>query len=268
MLELNKIYNMDCLEGLKKLDDNSIDLVVTSPPYDDLRVYKGYSFDFENIAKGLFRVLKKGGVIVWVIGDATKNGSETGTSFRQALFFMDLGLNLHDTMIYAKVNYLPLTHNRYEQQFEYMFIFSKGKPKTFNPFKIKCANIGAVRSYSYNCASTKEKSAIRSGRKEKRIIKEFRIKPNIWFYKVGKNHTTKDDFAFGHPALFPEKLAKDHILSWSNEGNLVLDPFAGGGTTLKMAKQTNRKFIGFEISEEYIRICLKRFQQKTLFDIM
>ena len=227
---------MDCLEGLRQLEDKSVDLVVTSPPYDDLRVYKGYSFDFENIARELFRVLKEGGVIVWVVNDGTKNGSESGTSFRQALFFMNIGLNLHDTMIYAKTNYVPLTHNRYEQQFEYMFIISKGKPKTFNPLKIKCVTAGTSRSYSYICATTKENSAIRSGREEKTIINEFKIKPNIWFYECGKDNTSKDDYVFDHPATFPEKLAKDHIFSWSNPGDLVYDPFAGSGTSLKAAK--------------------------------
>ena len=259
---------MDCLEGLRQLEDKSVDLVVTSPPYDDLRVYKGYSFDFENIARELFRVLKEGGVIVWVVNDGTKNGSESGTSFRQALFFMNIGLNLHDTMIYAKTNYVPLTHNRYEQQFEYMFIISKGKPKTFNPLKIKCVTAGTSRSYSYICATTKENSAIRSGREEKTIINEFKIKPNIWFYECGKDNTSKDDYVFDHPATFPEKLAKDHIFSWSKENDLVIDPFAGSGTTLKMAKQNNRRFIGFEISEDYVKICLKRLQQNTLFDVM
>ena len=134
-MELNKIYNEDCIEGMKKLESEIIDLTITSPPYDNLRKYNGYSFDFENIAKELYRTTKKGGVAAWVVNDSTVKGSETGTSFKQALFFKEIGFNLHDTMIFAKNNPVPLTHNRYEQQFEYMFILSKGKPKTFNGLK-------------------------------------------------------------------------------------------------------------------------------------
>ena len=144
---VNKIHNENCLETMAKMPDNFIDLTVTSPPYDGLRTYNGYSFDFENVAKELFRATKQGGVVVWVVGDATMNGSESGTSFKQALFFKEIGFNLHDTMIYQKVNYVPLTHNRYEQSFEFMFIFSKGKPKTFNPIMIPCKQAGKVEKY-------------------------------------------------------------------------------------------------------------------------
>lgn len=129
-MELNRIYNIDCLQGLKLLEDNSIDLTVTSPPYDDLRNYKGYSFDFENIAKELYRVTKTGGILVWIVGDATSKGSESGTSFRQALYFKECGFNLHDTMIYEKnSSSFPAarTSKRYTQIFEYMFVFCKGK---------------------------------------------------------------------------------------------------------------------------------------------
>ena len=101
-MKLNTIFNEDCLNTMRAMPDGVIDLVITSPPYDDLRNYKGYSFDFESIAKELFRVVKEGGVVVWVVGDATVDGSETGTSFRQALFFKEVGFNLHDTMIYMK----------------------------------------------------------------------------------------------------------------------------------------------------------------------
>ena len=134
-MEINKIYNENCLDTMARMEDNFIDLTVTSPPYDNLREYNGYSFDFENIAKELYRVTKVGGVVVWIVGDATKNGNEYGTSFKQALFFKECGFNLHDTMIYRKLNYLPITTNRYEPQFEYMFILSKSKLKTFNPIK-------------------------------------------------------------------------------------------------------------------------------------
>ena len=85
-MEITKIYNEDCLVTMKKMPDNFVDLVLTSPPYDDLRNYNGYKLVFENVAKELFRIIKKGGVVIWVVGDKTDNGSESGTSFKQALF--------------------------------------------------------------------------------------------------------------------------------------------------------------------------------------
>lgn len=247
------------------MSDKFVDLVITSPPYDDLRDYKGFSFDFENIARELFRVLKDGGVIVWVVNDATKNGSETGTSFRQALFFMNLGLNLHDTMIYEKNSMSMPDVVRYYNIFEYMFVFSKGKPKSINLLADKKNRCAGSRSFGERSMRNKDGSLTNTG---VGVVKEFGIRNNIWRYNTGFGYTTKDDYAFEHPAMFPEQLAKDHLLSWSNEGDLVLDPFAGAGTTLKMAKQNNRKYIGFEISEDYVKICLKRLQQNTLFDIM
>lgn len=253
----NKIIHGDCLKVMKTLEDNHIDLTVTSPPYDNLRDYNGYSFDFEGIAKELYRITKDGGVVVWVIGDATINGSETGTSFRQALYFMGCGFNLHDTMIY-QTNKPPLTHNRYEQNFEFMFILSKGKPKAFNPIKIRCAYIGSKMDRpETKKGSRSQNSAIRSRRNDFKI-KKLKIKYNIWEYKSGGSHTTKDKFAFEHPAIFPEQLAYDHIISWSNEGDLVFDPFLGSGTTAKMAERAKRRWVGIEISKEYCEIAQKR----------
>jgi DNA modification methylase len=261
-VELNNVYTGDCVELMKKLPDNLIDLTVTSPPYDNLRTYKGYSFDFENTAKELYRITKDGGVVVWVVGDATIKGSETGTSFRQALHFKDLGFNLHDTMIYAKENPMPLTHNRYEQQFEYMFVLTKGKPKTFNPLLKENKDYGKNKGGTFR--HTGEETAAKH---KKEQTKKHGYKNNIWFYSIGRGGTTKDIYAFKHSAMFPEKLAEDHILSWSKENDLVFDPFAGSGTTLKMAKVNNRNFLGFEISEEYSAIAKQRIElvQPTLF---
>jgi DNA modification methylase len=256
-LELNRIYAMDCVEGMKMLPDECIDLTVTSPPYDNLRAYNGYSFDFEAVANELYRITKPGGVVVWVVGDATVKGSETGTSFRQALYFKEIGFNLHDTMIYAKYDYVPLTHNRYEQQFEYMFVFSKGKPKTFNPIKIPCKYAGQKNTTSHRRNSDELEKGSGYGKE----VKPEKIKPNIWFYNVGKNKSTKDKVAHKHPAIFPEQLATDHIISWSNHGDIVLDPFMGSGTTAKMALLNNRRFIGFEISSEYVEIANKRIKE-------
>ena len=247
---------MDCLEGLKLLDGNSIDLTVTSPPYDDLRKYNN-NFDFENIAKELYRVTKDGGVVVWVVADKTKNGSETGTSFKQALFFKDIGFNLHDTMIYMS-DKPPLTHNRYEQKFEYMFVFSKGKPKTFNPIMEECKYAGSdkkARTFRHTGDELQETHIKNKVNKEK-------IKGNVWYFSTGYNKSTKDIIAFKHPAIFPEQLANDHIISWSNEGDTVLDIFSGSGTTAKMAKLNGRNFIGFEISKEYCEIAEERIKNR------
>jgi DNA modification methylase len=250
------IIHGDCLDIMPTLANKSVDLVVTSPPYDTLRNYNGnYLFPFEEIAKELFRVTKDGGVVVWVVGDATINGSETGTSFKQALFFMSLGFKLHDSMIYAKNNYMPLTHNRYEQQFEYMFVFSKGKPKVFNPMRIPCISPGSVK-YRGN-AKQYENSYSERKREERTATKEEKYKPNIWFYNVG--NSSKNDRS-KHNAPFPLQLATDHILSWSNEGDTVLDPFAGSGTTGVACLNTGRKFILIEKDASYCEIIRKRIE--------
>lgn len=260
-MDLNKIYNENCLETMSRMPDKFIDLTVTSPPYDNLRNYNGYDFDFESIAKELFRVTKKGGVVVWIVGDATINGSETGTSFRQALYFKECGFNLHDTMIYAKINYAPLTHNRYEQEFEYMFILSKGRPNTFNPILKESKYKGTKRTSKYRHTGDITKPQHTKGN-----VNDTGIPGNIFYYIIGKNEGG-DDIASLHPAIFPEQLAADQIYSWSNEGDLIYDCFTGSGTTLKMAHLLKRNWIGSEISQEYCDIANKRIQpylmQKT-----
>jgi site-specific DNA-methyltransferase (adenine-specific) len=245
---------------MKKISDGSIDMVLTSPPYDNLRTYNGSLEWGEHIWKPviqeLFRLIKDGGVVVWVVGDATIKGSETGTSFKQALYFKEIGFNLHDTMIYAKNNPVILTHNRYEQQFEYTFIFSKGKPKTFNPILIKNKTAGSKKSWKRTTSYYEVENMANRSRDEITIVKEKRIDNNIRFYNIG-NKT-------GHPASFPEKLAEDHIISWSNEGDTILDPFAGSGTTGKMAKQLNRNCILIERELEYVEIAKKRINETMI----
>lgn len=256
-MEINKVYNENCLDTMKRIEDSFIDLTVTSPPYDNLRDYKGYSFDFENIAKELYRITKDGGVLVWVVNDATENNSETGTSFKQALFFKEVGFNLHDTMIWHKD--FGSSGNRYYQWFEYMFIFSKGIVKTFNPIKdIRNDGMNKRRNRSDLKRHKRDKDGTIVYAETSKGINDYRMRENIWFYGVGYNKTTKDDIAFSHPAIFPEQLASDHIISWSNEGDLVYDPFMGSGTTAKMCITNKRNYIGSEISKEYCDIIKKR----------
>jgi len=270
MIEVNKTYNESCLETMSKMPDNFIDCTVTSPPYDDIRNYNkkikglsdefnGYSFPFEEIAKELFRVTKKGGVVVWVINDATHKGSETLNSFRQALFFKEVGFRMHDTMIYRKLNPMPNAGKRYQQMFEYMFVLSKGSPKTTNI---------SLRERSNKCEDKrtyrkKKFSRNKDGdfNENDYYVKEMVPDYNIWDFYVGWGNTSKDDVAFEHPAIFPEELAKRHIESWTNEGELIYDPFMGSGTTSKMSILSNRNYIGSELSEEYCIIESKRLSQ-------
>ena len=260
-MEINNIYNMDCLQGMQELEDNSIDLTITSPPYDNLRKYNGYHWDFESIAKELFRITKNGHVVVGVVSDATINGSETGSSFKQALYFKEIGFKLHDTMIYESTK-PPLTHKRYEQSFEYMFILLKGKIEVFNPIMKKNKYYGTTAIRNGDWASGKDNCAMRQ-RESTKLVKEFGIINNIWRYEAGGHKSTKDKMAYKHPAIFPEKLAEDHILSWSNENDLILDCFMGSGTTAKMAMLNNRNYIGFEIDETYCNLANKRIQNHT-----
>ena len=249
MIELNKIYNENNCETMARMDDNSIDLTVTSPPYDNLRLYQGYSFNFERVAQELFRVTKEGGVVVWVVGDATENGSETLTSFKQAIYFREnCGFNMHDTMIYKKQFYVPLTHNRYEQEFEYMFVLSKGKPKTFNPIKTKTLFGGLKSTLTHRKTGEDPIKGTNYGKERK----AERIIGNVWELQPAR--------CSEHPAIFPEKLAQDHILSWSNEREVVYDPFMGSGTVAKMCIKTNRNYVGSETSQEYCTIAEKRLK--------
>lgn len=259
-MERNRIYQMDNLEGMRLLDDACIDLTITSPPYEDLRSYDGFRMDFEATADELYRITKEGGVVVWVVGDKTQKGSESGKSFEQALYFKSIGFRLHDTMIYLKENPMPQNHNRYEQAFEYMFVFSKGRPKTFNPLKEPSKTAGQVYDYSKRGGAATEQEGNPIMRKKKDVYqtKTEKVKSNVWGYLVGMYKSTSDKIAFQHPAIFPEALAQDHILSWSNPGDVVLDPFSGSGTTAKMAFLNDRYYIAFEVSEVYVGISDER----------
>ena len=245
----------DNVELMKQLPNDCIDLTVTSPPYDNLRTYNGFSWNFESVAKELYRVTKQGGVVVWVVADATIKGSETGTSFRQALHFMDCGFNLHDTMIWRKTNPVPQfpTIPRYTHDFEYMFILSKGKIGAFNPIMIPAKNAGAKKNRNHDSEFSRQ-SADRP-REEVTIVKSEKKLTNTWEMGNASGQVK------GHPAVFPKKLAEDHIISWSNEGDTVFDPFVGSGTTAVAALKMGRHYIGFDLSEEYCEIARKRTEE-------
>jgi DNA modification methylase len=253
---LGRIVCGDNTEVLSGFPDACIDLVVTSPPYDDLRTYGGHSWNFEALAAQLVRVLKPGGVIVWVVADATVNGSESGTSMRQALHFQSLGLNLHDTMVYEKAGTGACGSNlAYWQAWEFMFVMAKGRPKTVNRIAdVKNIRAGAVCTKGRIAADGTEKDA------RVRIVPEISVRTNLWRYQAGNNGDDRTD----HPAVFPEGLAKDHIVSWSNPGDVVLDPFSGSGTTCKAAKELERLWCGIELNPKYCADSQRRLSQDVL----
>ena len=249
------------MKVMDQLEDESVDAFITSPPYDQLRNYNGYSFPFEDIARKMYQKLAQGGVIVWVVGDAVLKGSESGSSFRQAIFFQELGLNIHDTMIYEKNgSSFPArrTGNRYSQVFEYMFVFSKGKPKTANLICDKPNKWSGFTSFGTSTNRNAAGELVKA--KNRKPTPNFSPRHNVWKYNTGKKYTTNDDFAFKHPAMFPESLAEDHVMTWTNEGDLIVDPFVGAGTTTKMAAINGRRWLGIDISEEYVDIANERMK--------
>jgi site-specific DNA-methyltransferase (adenine-specific) len=286
-MEINKIYNENCLDTMKKMENDFIDLTVTSPPYDDLRTYTGYSFDFEGIAKELYRTTKPGGVVVWVVGDSIKNGSESLTSFKQAIFFKEqCGFNVHDTMIYQKAGPRFPEKIRYSQIFEYMFVLSKGKPSKTHIIMDRPNKWAGWTNWGNNAhrVKTGEMKAVKDAKRYKKYGSRFNVWPsespldeedliyyissglkydprlNISVYANGFGFGTKDKSAYQHAAIYPEKLVEDHIMTWSDEGDLVYDPFMGSGTTAKVSILLNRNYIGSEISPEYTAGALERIK--------
>ena len=271
---INKIKLGNSIDLMKELPDNCIDLTVTSPPYDNLRTYKGtikddinydeyFSFPFTDMAKELYRITKKGGIVVWVVNDQIVKGGESGSSFRQALYFQEIGFKLYDTMIYHK-NGAPFPETgRYSQVFEYMFVLLKGnKPNTVNIIKDKKNRWAGHSNFGTPSARNQDGSLKQS---ESFVVADYGSRYNVWYINNGKGFTTKDDYAYKHPAMFPESLAEDHILSWSNEGDIVFDPMCGAGTTLKMAKMNNRNYLGFDLNQEYVDISQRRVNEAEVY---
>lgn len=261
----NQIFNEDCLITMNRMPDNFIDLVLTSPPYDNLRKYggdktyhqrlndKGFSFPFEDIAEQLIRTLKPGGVIMWNVADQTMKGSRTGNSMRQALYFMDLGLNLWDHLIWYKTGTPFPSKYRYRNVWENMFILSKGKPNTFNPILKRNKTAGAVR---YSRRFRNHNGEFIEGMNGV-AIKEFGFDDNVWHISNGANKSYKNKLLVEHPAVMPEEIVRRHIQSWTNENEIVYDPFLGSGTTTRIAQEMNRKWIGSEIYKPYYDITKK-----------
>ena len=261
------LYNEDCLTTMSRMEDNSVDMVLTSPPYDNIRSYEEKSnFNFEKTSVELFRIIAEGGVMIWIVGDQTIEGDETGTSFKQALHFKEIGFKLFDTMIYAKECQGAVGNNKgYWQAFEYMFVLVKGKPTTINLlFDRRNSRIekGWMSSSGNRRRDGSQKTGWKSG------CGEYGRRTNVWKYKNSLWNTSKDKIAFQHPAIFPEALARDHILSWSNKGDLIYDPFMGSGTTAKMCIATQRNWIGSEINENYCDIIRKRIKNVQIEQIL
>ena len=245
------ILEGNCVAVLRDFPPDSIDLTVTSPPYDGLRDYQGYEFDAAGVGRALLRVTRPGGVVVWVVGDRI-NGGRSMTSFRQAVMFQDIGFIVHDVMVYRKKNTPFMRSNAYTNCWELMLVLTKGgPPRTFNPLKV-----ATVRSGPELLTHNKRPDGI--NKKTLGVLNGEKTRTNIWSYAVGYGGTTRDKAAFEHPAMFPEKLAADHILSWSNPGDIVLDPMCGAGTTCKMAKLHGRRYIGIDISARYAAIARER----------
>lgn len=261
-IELDNIYCESNIVFLNKLEDKSVDLVVTSPPYDNLRKYKGYSFDFEKdfkpVVQELYRVMKEGGVVCWVVGDAVINGGRSMSSFKQALYFGECGFKLYEHLIYQKTGSAPPHKNRYSNNFEHMFVFSKGKPKTVNLIEDKPNKWAGTSSFGTSSLRGKDDELVKKG---KRVVKEMGRRNTIW--KVVNNYgfSTKDKEVHKHPAIFPESLARDLIVSYSDKGDVVLDIYSGSGTTCKMAMLEDRRYLGCEISEDYYLLSLDRLNK-------
>lgn len=256
---IGQITNGDSVVVLSTIKSNSVDLVITSPPYDELRDYNNDSVwdfnSFKKIARQLYRVVKVGGVVVWVVGDSVVKGNKSLSSFKQALYFQQIGFNMFDVIIYEKAGTAPPHKNRYFNAFEYMFVLSKGNPKTINLLEDK-PNKWANHSTFGNVTRREQDGSLTP--KGRKVVKPFGVRTNIWRYNNGKGFSTKDKIAYEHPAIFPEKLVQDHIISWSNEGDIVLDPFCGSGTVAKVSGMLNRKWVGIEISSEYCKIANER----------
>jgi len=258
-LAANKIFCGEAAEVMRSFPDESIDMVFTSPPYGTVRSYNGYKFNFQEIAIELTRILKPGGVIAWNEADTIVNGSKTLTPSKHALYFSEeCGLKVHDEMIYEKNSCsFPAKRNglRYSNVYEEVFILSKGKPKSVNLICDKRNRCYGEKGFGMASQRRKNGDLVKYERKP---TPKFSPRDNIWRVFTGKGYSSKDSNASKHPAISPDLLVLDHIRTWSNEGDIILDPMAGSGTTCVMAKALKRQYVGIEISDEYCQLINER----------
>ncbi len=253
---MNTITCCDCVEGMSRLLNDSIPLTVTSPPYDRVRLFAPW--DFERVAEELYRVSEPGGVVCWVVQDGFEKGGRTLTSFKQTLHFSRLGFLLWDVLIVVAKSYQLPTKGRYVSLFHYCFVLTKGRPNTVNLLRDKPNKCAGKMKRTWHRRSPD--GSMRRGLLPQPIALYGR-RSNVWDYATGFNTTTKDREAFAHKALMPEKLARDLIVSFSRPYDVVLDPFAGAGTTAKMAMLTGRRWLGFEIEPEYVALACERLRK-------
>jgi len=252
---MNTITCGDCVEGMSKLPSDSIPLTVTSPPYDRVRNFAAW--DFDRVAEQLYRVTMPGGVVCWVVQDGFEKGRRTCTSFKQALRFFGLGFWMWEVLIVVVKSYQLPTTGRYVSLFHYCFVMSKGKPRKVNVLRDKPNKCAGMMKRNWHRRSPD--GSMRKGVLPQPIA-QYGLRGNVWEYAGGYGSTTKDKYAFAHPALMPEKLARDLILSFSSPYDMVLDPFMGAGTTAKMALLNGRRWLGFEIDDEYVAIASERLR--------
>ena len=254
-----QLYHGDCTVVLPTLSQKA-DLILTSPPYDNLRKYGGNTFDFTSVADACINSMAEGGILVWIVADATIDGDETGSSFRQALYFKEHGLVLHDTMIYRKLGGPASgTKTRHKNGFEYMFVFSNGKPKTVRILEDK---ITKYPEPDRQVTRRQPDGTLEYG--PRGVVPEVTLRDNVWEYSPGFRKSAENPIAHNHPAIFHIALAKDHIRTWTAPGDLVIDPMVGSGTTMRAAKDLNRLAIGIEIHSDYIDVIKERVSQQVM----
>jgi site-specific DNA-methyltransferase (adenine-specific) len=256
---VDQIIHNDCVSEMATLPDNCIPLTVTSPPYDKLRRYGGqrWSFEtFEKVARQLFRLTMPGGVVLWVVQDGTVDGSLTGTSARQWLYFQQIGFDLNSVLILATRGWRSQT-SRYANQFHFGFVLSKGRPRAFHPIRDRINSTAGQRLRCSRRSASGEAVTTYNG---DRRLGLHGYRANVWFYDVGGGKSTKDRYASRHEALMPEQMARDLIISWSRPGDLIFDPFCGAATTCKMALLSHRHYLGIEAHALYYRLALRRMR--------
>lgn len=257
-----RLLTGDACEILPTIRESSVDLTVFSPPYDGLRDYKGKpSFDMAVLGREILRVTKEGGVCCMVIQDATKNGAKSLTSFRTACLFADLGWRLFECCIYSRAG-VPGAWwtKRFRVDHEYIFIFTRGDglPRRFD----KTSLMVESKYAGITAGGTKRTTKGDFVAIKKTVISPLKCRGTIWHYAA--SNTERNKTKSEHPATYPDSLARDIISCFSKEGDLVLDPMMGSGTTGIASVNMGRRFLGIEISVQYMEIAKRRFRAECV----